>query len=359
MSDTSLPVGTMLGGHSVVRVLGQGGFGITYLVRDQNGQDAALKEYFPSDDATRSGAVNVAAKTGREERFRLGREAFLLEARTLRALPAQPGLVRIRGAFEKYGTVYALMDFIDGETLDKAAEIVLRKRSQIPVVLLSDLLDALLGALHSVHRVGVLHRDIKPANIMIRRDGQPILIDFGAARPMARASGAVSMYSRRYAALEQFPAALTKYRTGRADGPTIDIFATSVMLYELVSRSLPPDAEERHKAVRTSGIDPYIPVRMNMQRNKIVADYPDQLLDAIDAGCALYPEDRPQSAREMALRMADFLKANISAEQSGPASAPTEPKSPRKPIKLGGPVLIGLIILALAAGGVLYGVFGQ
>jgi serine/threonine protein kinase len=252
------------------------------------------------------------------------------------------------------------MEFIDGETLDKAAEIVLRKRSHIPVMLLSDLLDALLNALDTVHRVGVLHRDIKPANIMIRRDGQPVLIDFGAARPIARGNSAVSMFSRRYAALEQFPARVTQYKARREHGPEVDIFATSIMLYELVSRSLPPDAEERFKTLRQKGADPYLPVRQNMQRNRITADYPDALLDAIDAGCCLFPEDRLQSAREMALRMEGFLRAKL----EGPAEPPLKPsaakgsQSRRKKPALRGPILIGVIILLLATAGVLYGIFG-
>lgn len=360
MTKSSLPPGTMLAGHTVVHVLGQGGFGITYLARSADGHDKAIKEFFPVDDAERIDGVRVAAWSGREKRFEMGRAAFLDEARTLNTLPQKPGLVRIEGAFEKFGTVYALMEFIDGETLDKAAEIVLRKRSHIPVMLLSDLLDALLNALDTVHRVGVLHRDIKPANIMIRRTGQPVLIDFGAARPITRGSSAVSMFSRRYAALEQFPARATQYKARREHGPEVDIFATSIMLYELVSRSLPPDAEERFKTLRQKGADPYLPVRQNMQRNRIAADYPDALLDAIDAGCALFPEDRLQSARDMALRMEGFLRAKLEA----PAEPPLKPlpakggQSRRKKPALRGPVLIGLIILLLATAGVLYGIFG-
>ena len=202
--DQSLPLGTTIAGHTVEQVLGQGGFGITYRVRNNaNGGQAALKEFFPSDDADRLGGTSVQAKPQREDRFDMGRRAFLNEARTLNSLPRQRGLVRIQGAFEKHGTVYALMDFIDGEPLDRAMRIVLSKRPAVPFPLLKDLVESMIGALHAIHTVDVLHRDIKPGNVMIRRDGQPILIDFGAARPMVRANSLASMFSRRYAALEQ------------------------------------------------------------------------------------------------------------------------------------------------------------
>ena len=378
--DQSLPLGTAIAGHTFERVLGQGGFGITYRVRNNaNGGQAALKEFFPCDDADRLGGTAVQAKPRREDRFEMGRRAFLNEARTLNSLPRQRGLVRIQGAFEKHGTVYALMDFIDGEPLDRAMRIVLGKRPAVPFPLLKDLVESMIGALHTIHEVDVLHRDIKPGNVMIRRDGQPILIDFGAARPIARANSLASMFSRRYAALEQFPAHRTGYRPQAVDGPAIDIFGFSVLLYELVSQSLPPDAEERFKTLNTRGRDPYLPVRDNLIRNRVAHDYPEALLDVIDLGCALFSGDRIKSADEMAERLKDVvdgaktfpqpaeeprrMRGKTRADRSKPASTTTavglgfmqtqKAKTSGEP-RVGAPTMF-LIILALAAGGVVFG----
>jgi serine/threonine protein kinase len=383
MSDHSLRPGTVLASHAIEEVLGQGGFGITYRVREvKSGRISALKEYFPSDDAVRVANNRVEPKQDRKARFDMGYQAFLSEARTLNALPEQRGLVRIKGAFEKHATVYALMDFIDGEPLDKATRLVLSKRSHVPVVLIQDLVEAMLGALRAVHQVGVLHRDIKPGNVMIRRDGQPVLIDFGAARPIARASKLASMFSRRYAALEQFPEARTGFRSTSADGPTIDMFAFSIMLYELVSQSLPPDAEERFKTRRDTGHDPFLPVRENILRNRITARYPDVLLDVIDAGCALLPSERIKSANDMAQRLDGFIETSntvppaitdlpsmpkpkpkaVKTTETG-ASRATKSRDPgtgtQKSKSSVSGMMILVIIVGLALGGVAYGYLTQ
>lgn len=318
MQDHSLPIGTSLASHTVERVLGQGGFGITYQVRDPKGQLLAIKEYFPAHDADRTQGTVVHPKPGHEKRFKMGYHAFLDEARTLNALPKQQrGLVRIEGAFEKNATVYALMEFIDGETLDQASRMVLRKYAHIPIGLLQDFASSILEALHMVHQVGVVHRDIKPANIMLRQDGHPVLIDFGAAQPMQNMSSKAAMFSKRYAALEQFPPNRTGYRPSRREhGAAIDVFGLSVTLYELVSQSLPQDAKERFAAFKSTGRDPYLPVRENMRRHRVQAQYPDVLLDTIDAGCALLPEHRLGSAREMALRLQGFADVGLRASPS-------------------------------------------
>lgn len=320
-----LAMGTEFAGLKITGLLGQGGFGITYKASDeQDGQIYALKEFFPYEDAMRTSGVHVAAKPGREDRFELGYKAFLDEARTLNALPPLKGLVRIEGAFTKHGTVYAKMEFINGEPLDVAARQVIARIGHVPEALIKELIGSLLNALSAVHRVGVLHRDIKPGNVMIGRDNQPVLIDFGAARPMSGAPSMSSMFSRRYAALEQFPKRQTGYSARQADGPRIDIFGVSILLYELVSQSLPPDAGNRYQTLKKTGRDPYLPVRDNIHRNRVTVRYPDVLLDMIDKGCALFPEHRFTNAQDMS----DFLGAFISMPKARDADAafPTKQK---------------------------------
>lgn len=366
MSAYSLPLGTKLAeGHEVVQVLGQGGFGITYRVKATSGADLAMKEFFPERDADRVNGTLVRPKPGRKRYFDLGYTAFLEEARLLNRLPESRGLVRIMRAFEKHDTAYALMEFIDGDPLNKAAQEVIDKRGAIPVVLIRELVEALLNALNTVHRIGVIHRDIKPANVMIRRDRQPVLIDFGASRRISGSTAGASIFSRNYAALEQFPKKATGFSGAGRQTPSVDIFGMSVMLYELVSQSLPQDAEERFKTLSATGEDPYVPVRENILRNRISTHYPDVLLDAIDAGCALLPENRIQTAREMAYMQDAFVRPSRKPQPSEqPASPSPHRPIPDKPVVQGtwitssGVWIIVFLILALVLGGVTFGLKG-
>lgn len=292
----ALPIGTRLAGFVLDAPLGQGGFGITYRARKpEGGRDYAIKEYFPESFARRAANNHVMPKPGAEAArlFEAGRKAFLNEAYVLRDLPRQTGLVRVRGAFEKYGTAYCLMDFIAGEPLDRVTQRLIARRGHVPEAQVLDLLATLCAALGAVHGAGFVHCDIKPANVMIGRDGTPVLIDFGAARRLGVGRSRGAMLSRRYAAIEQFPA--PPRGMAGAEGPWTDVYALSVLLYEIVSQSLPPDAEARARARIAGQPDPCRPVRENLRRNRVEAAYSEALLDLIDRGMALLPGERPQS----------------------------------------------------------------
>ncbi len=364
MSDR-LPNGTKIAGHQLGDALGQGGFGITYRARNlKTGEGAAIKEFFPSEYATRDGDLNVQALPKYENFFEMGLQAFLEEANILRDLPNQPGLVRVRAAFRKHKTAYCVMDYIRGDPLDRMVPRLLQANGHVPENLVRKLASSLCSALAAVHDAGLIHRDIKPANIMIRMDGQPILIDFGAARPLGRKSALGSMFTRKYAALEQFPRDDLRINRNLVEGPESDIFALSVMLYEMVSTSLPPAADERYKSLVSTGQDSFLPVRENLRRNRVHAEYSDKLLDAIDAGCSLMPEDRPRNARMFAAEMGESLRAvaaikssfaNVSANLTG--HTPKRRDSTRQGIgpraggKLGGiTMLLIIVFLALLAG---------
>lgn len=300
ISPDALPRGTRMAGFVLDEPLGQGGFGITYRARSDDGRlDYAVKEYFPADFARRGPGGVVLPRDGMEaaRAFEMGRQAFLKEAFILKDLPRQPGLVRVRGAFEKHDTAYCLMDYITGEPLDRMAQRVVRRHGHIPETHVGELISTLCRALGAVHGAGFVHRDIKPSNIMIDKTGTPVLIDFGAARRLGRAGEVGSMLSRKYAALEQFPNAPRSL--GRlAEGAWTDLFALSVLLYELVSQGVPPTADARAAEVVASRRDPYVPVRDNLRRNRLENRYSDRLLDLIDRGCALLPEARPQTAAD-------------------------------------------------------------
>jgi len=237
----TLPIGFRMGGMTLGACLGQGGFGITYLAQlDDTDMTLAVKEYFPSDFATRDANLNVVPDHQNRDLFDMGMQAFLSEANILRTLPRQPGLVRVRGAFERLGTAYCVMEYIEGDPMDRMLPRVIRARGHVPEPLIEQFVSSISAALGVVHAKGLIHRDVKPANVMIRRDGQPVLIDFGAARPYGRRQNDPAMYTRKYAPLELFPLEQLPKRMLLREGPWSDIFSLSVMLYEMLTR--PADA---------------------------------------------------------------------------------------------------------------------
>ena len=165
-------------------MLGAGGFGITYLAFDhQLDGPVAIKEYFPAEVAVRADGWRVAASSAdRREVFAWGLDRFTEEARSIHRF-RHPNVVRVHRYVERAGTAYIVMEYVEGESLQR----VLDARGPLPAAAWHRWLDPLLDGLAHVHGQGYLHRDLKPANIVIRAvDGEPVLIDFGAARAAAR-----------------------------------------------------------------------------------------------------------------------------------------------------------------------------
>ena len=165
--------------YEIESILGQGGFGITYLARDTNlDQKVAIKEYLPSEFSTRDKENTVQPiSENHTEIFDWGKQRFLDEARTL-AQFRHPNVVRVSSFFENNNTGYMVMEYEEGTDLGvmiKAGESFDEKR-------LLNIILPVLDGLALVHEQGFIHRDIKPANIFIRDDGSPVLIDFGSAR---------------------------------------------------------------------------------------------------------------------------------------------------------------------------------
>lgn len=348
-----LPRGTRIAGFVLEEPLGRGGFGITYRAHSvQGGRVYAIKEYFPADFARRDiqGHVVAAENAEAARLFELGRRAFLDEAYILRDLPRQPGLVRVRSAFEKHNTAYCVTDFIDGDTLDKVSARILDARGWMPESHLLRLISTLCRALGAVHAAGFIHRDIKPANVMIERSGGPVLIDFGAARAHRGSQAMTSMLSRRYAALEQFP---SSRRLGLREGPWTDLYALSVMLYELMARSQPPDSEIRFAEVQARRPDPYLPVTEALARNRVAADYSAALLGLVDAGCRLMPSDRPASTDEFRRAIAGLITENpvgsASRARDDQDAAMPQPAS-RKAARMNSDGRKSMMMLALIVG---------
>ena len=278
----ALTPGTRLGDYRLDAVIGHGGFGITYRAFDtQLAKFVAIKEYLPVEFAVRGGDGNVVPRGARfAEDFAWGRERFLDEARAL-ARFRHPHIVPVLRYFEANGTAYTVMEFEDGKSV---GELLRQPAGRLSPEDVRRLADGLIGGLSAVHAQDFLHRDIKPSNIIIRRDGVPVLIDFGAARQAMgeRTRTLTGVLTPQYAPIEQ-------YALDGKQGPWSDIYAAAAVLHHAITGQPPPDAAAR------VGTDPYRPLAtMHADR------FEPAFLAAVDRGLAFAPSDRPQSVEEWA-----------------------------------------------------------
>ncbi|MGH8120275.1 MAG: serine/threonine protein kinase, partial [Gammaproteobacteria bacterium] len=175
----ALKPGFQLHWYHIQEILGQGGFGITYLAHDTNlNQAVAIKEYLPVDLAVREAAVSVHPVTAeRDEEYRWGLERFISEAQTL-ARFRHPHIIRVLTVFKENNTAYMVMEYEQGRPLHE----ILKEKKTLPEEELKNIILPILDGLEEVHAENFIHRDIKPANIYIREDQTPVLLDFGSAR---------------------------------------------------------------------------------------------------------------------------------------------------------------------------------
>jgi serine/threonine protein kinase len=282
----ALPEGHQIHWYVVRKILGEGGFGITYLAEDTNlGRLVALKEYLPVDMAYRDETAFVRPLSGEAgEMFDWGLDRFISEAQTL-ARFKHPNIVHVFSVFRENNTAYMVMEYEQGRGLEQ----MLKGKKTLPEQELMNIITPLLDGLGQVHGFGFIHRDIKPANIYIREDGSPVLIDFGSARQSLgeQTRTLTAMVSPGYAPFEQY---ISK---GEKQGPWTDIYGLGATLYRAVSGISPTNAMDRSDAILHNSKDIYIPVsEINPE------GYSAALLAAIDKALAFLPEDRPQSINE-------------------------------------------------------------
>ena len=236
----ALPEGTVLAGQYIIqRVLGQGGFGITYEAKDhKTGNRVAVKEFFPDAMATRTEHTTVSAYSGeRGESFAYGKSCFLQEAETLAKFIGNENIVRIHSYFEENGTAYFVMDFIEGTSFD---EYLRERGGKIPFDEAVRILVPVMDALSAVHSQGIVHRDVTPDNIYITQEGVVKLLDFGAARySLGDKSRSLDIILKHgFAPKEQYT------RRGR-QGPYTDVYALGATFYFALTGKRPPDSVER------------------------------------------------------------------------------------------------------------------
>jgi uncharacterized protein len=235
-----LPVNTVLdGSYRIARVVGSGGFGITYEAEDINlGTMVAIKEYYPFDFGDRDRTMSVRPKSDRHKQtFEWGRSNFLQEARTL-ARFEHPSIVRVTRVFEANSTAYMVMRFEQGQSFEEWLRELGRPPAQEE---LDFVIAPLLDALQMMHAANFLHRDIAPDNIIIRTDGTPVLLDFGAARrAVAEMSRSLTgIVKAGYSPHEQYTS------DGRLQGPWSDLYAFGGTLYRAVTGKAPEEATLR------------------------------------------------------------------------------------------------------------------
>ena len=236
--DHHLPLGTVLNNRYLVgRVLGEGGFGITYIGCDLNLElKVAIKEYFPIDRVYRFSNTslqvsNYAHATGK---YNSGKEKFLREAHTMARLDKQQSIVSVRDFFEENNTAYIVMEYVEGTTLK---EVVKQRGGRIPVGELLDMLEPIFPALTSIHKLGLIHRDISPDNLMLE-NGKIRLLDFGCAREASVQSETTTI------ALKQGYAPIEQYQQ-KGQGPWTDVYALSATIYYCMTGKTPQPAVDR------------------------------------------------------------------------------------------------------------------
>ena len=314
----ALRSGFMLEEYQIERVLGSGGFGITYYAWDRHLDKAvAIKEYLPNEFAVRYEDTTVAPKSSSDaETYEWGLTRFLEEARILAGFD-HPNINRVYRRLEAHGTAYMVLEYLPGESLSAR----LKRTGRLSPEEVWRLFNELLSGLSEVHRQDYVHRDIKPGNIMFREDGGAVLLDFGAARQAVgqRSKSITSILTPGYAPLEQ-------YDQKAADvGPWSDFYALGVVAYrcvtgvgegellDAVARARLASRGEREKDMR-----PVVELAKGQ--------YDQRLLNAIDWCMRVDERERPQGVADLE----EMLTGGASKEKKKPKPAP-KPKPESKP----------------------------
>lgn len=242
--------GTMLSERYIVgKVVGYGGFGVTYIGWDSRlEKKVAIKEYLPSEFSTRMpGRSQVSIFGGvKKDQFDSGLKKFVEEAKRLSKFQKEEGIVKIYDCISENDTAYIIMEYLEGETLSEKLkrEKVLSERDAI------DILTPVMNSLEAVHEEGIIHRDIAPDNIFITKDGKVKLIDFGAAR------FATTSYSRSLTVIiKPGYSAEEQYRSKSDQGPYTDVYSLAATLYKMITGETPPDALERRAKIENAKRD--------------------------------------------------------------------------------------------------------
>ena len=337
----ALRAGTVLNGRYIVgRVLGQGGFGITYLALDtQLDAKVAIKEFMPGELATRVDGTTVSVLAeSKTEAFTYGSERFQEEARTLAKFIGHPNIAGVSSYFDENDTSYFVMDYIEGISFKT---YIANHGGKVSVEDACNVMIPVLQALTAVHAEGFIHRDVTPDNIYITKDGMVKLLDFGSARySIGDKSKSLDVILKvGYAPKEQY------IRRSR-QGPYTDVYSCAACFYAAITGYLPPESLERLDK------DELVPI------SELGIDIPEYLDKAILKGLAVQPEDRFQSAAEFLEAIESQRVVEVPGAAPPPATAGGQldaaiAKVKKKPALFGG--IAAAVLAVVIAVGVLSG----
>lgn len=303
-----LPCGTKLSGGRYIlgKVLGHGGFGITYIAWDsKRNRPVAIKEFFPNALSTRSEGESIVScyNSKSEKFFKDGVRKMLDEGERLSKFYKNENIVNVYDYFEANKTAYIVMEYLEGKDLKKYLE---ENGGKLDIDEAIEIILPVLNALNDMHRENLIHRDISPDNIFICNNGKVKILDFGSARLAVQdADKSMSiMLKKGYAPKEQ-------YSSRSKQGPWTDVYAVSATLYELVTGHKPVDSMERDE----------VPVKSFKELGVLGRG---ELESIILKGMAPDVADRTPDAATLYAQLAEIIKP---ADGSKPDFIPKPPKA--------------------------------
>ena len=323
-NNAPLPEGLEIAGYRIVKKIASGGFSIVYLAYDAEGSAVAIKEYLPSALALRQpGELAPAIARPNQPLFRIGLKCFFEEGRALARIN-HPNVVRIVNFFRANDTVYMVMAYESGQSLQEHIARAVGKGSRLGEGFIRKTFDGVCRGLRETHANKLLHLDLKPANIYLRSDGSPILLDFGAARQAIKTDAPMlaPMYTPGFA-----PPDL--YAKGTPLGPWSDIYSLGAAMFACMTGAPPQAADARR-----------LEDKLDAQFDQLAAGYSPELLAMVRACLALDPMARPQSVFA--------VQKVLQATPARPLAA--EPEEVAAPAPGGLRGLLGRIGLKRAAG---------
>ena len=282
-NNAPLPDGLEIAGYRIVKKIASGGFSIVYLAHDAEGNAVAIKEYLPSALALRQpGELAPTVAKPNQPLFRIGLKCFFEEGRALARI-VHPNVVRILNFFRANETVYMVMAYESGHSLQEHIARVMGKGSRLNEAFIRKVFNGVCHGLREVHANKLLHLDLKPANIYLRSDCSPILLDFGAARQAINKDLPMlaPMYTPGFAPPEL-------YTKGAPLGPWSDIYSIGAALFACMGGTPPQAADARRSEDK-----------LPAQFERMGAVYSPELIGVVRACLSLDPMARPRSVFEV------------------------------------------------------------